>query len=757
MNRLKHNLEGLLGALSLLAVWDVAYWFLPNKLAWLTALIGLPLTLFAPGLFLIVMLGARRLTAVTSVFAVGLSVLLLILAGLAANFVPQWFGVHRPLDTWAIPISFCVMYTGLAIGAATQYVRPRNTRQSNDHARPIVNWLIRAIAFLAPFLAALGAFMLNNHGPNTIALVALGVTVGLVPLVYSLRHRLSTATFIWTLAGASLALLVSISLRGWYISGQDMQHEFQVFSLASQLGRWDINFYHDSYNACLSVTLLPIMLSHVLHIDGAVVFKLILQLIFVAVPATIFITTRQLLGRDKAFLAAALFIGLPTFSIDVPFITRQEIAYLFAALAIAAIFINSERWLRRHRNALVVSLSLGVVVSHYSTAYLFIGSLVLAYGLTKLYELMAKRLKRPRRNHSPATISIWSIIVIAVGAYIWLGQVTRASSDLGHKLAGATSSISQLAGDPGLLVRSLQSSSLNSTETALTKYVARSNVDPQANVSELRAGLKTVSSDDPPSKLTAWVKHRTGINLAALVPLLYYGLATKLYLAFGLGMVMLMFVRSAQRQLKIPILYTSWSIASLIVLVAQLMLPALAENYGITRAFMQAFLILNVPMLVGLYTLPQRWSRLNHIVAAVIVSALLILYSGFLPYLSGGLHRQLSLQNAGQYYGTVYPQADDLAAYHWIQTNLPPGAKVNIADYAAMYAYYPLSTLDTTSPNLFPFQIKSGDYVMLSSSQTVDHVVYTFDDLIGLSINPSMYSSADLVYTSGNVRIYRKN
>ena len=78
-----------------------------------------------------------------------------------------------------------------------------------------------------------------------------------------------------------LSILFSTSLRGWFITGHDIQHEFAVFQVASRAGYWSIAGHNgDPYNACLSITILPTIIAKITTISAAYVYKVVFQAIF---------------------------------------------------------------------------------------------------------------------------------------------------------------------------------------------------------------------------------------------------------------------------------------------------------------------------------------------------------------------------------------------------------------------------------------------------------------------------------------------
>ena len=77
----------------------------------------------------------------------------------------------------------------------------------------------------------------------------------------------------------SLALLLMTSLRGWYVTGHDVQTEYLVFELTKQLSRWKVSTFPDAYNACLSITILPTMILRWTRVGDPYVFKVLFQVL----------------------------------------------------------------------------------------------------------------------------------------------------------------------------------------------------------------------------------------------------------------------------------------------------------------------------------------------------------------------------------------------------------------------------------------------------------------------------------------------
>ena len=89
-------------------------------------------------------------------------------------------------------------------------------------------------------LAVLGANRLNNGGGDQLTLAAMaGVALTILFLLYWQR-LIREGVIAVVLYLVAVALLFITSLRGWYVTGHDIQREYRVFQLTDSHGRWNI-------------------------------------------------------------------------------------------------------------------------------------------------------------------------------------------------------------------------------------------------------------------------------------------------------------------------------------------------------------------------------------------------------------------------------------------------------------------------------------------------------------------------------------
>ena len=378
--------------------------------------------------------------------------LLLLLAGLGINTFLPLLGVQRPLDPVPILLVGDILTVSLYLVRRQHPGKPAWRAQIQALGREESRLLVGSGLSVA--LAILGANRLNNGTGNEVSLVALAGMVMTLLLLLRWRRRVREGMISVTLYLLSLALLLMTSLRGWYVTGHDIQVEYRVFQLAQAHGRWNISDFRDAYNACLSITILPTEVAQIVHVDNPYVYKVFFQLIFALCPVLVYAIARRFWPTSIAILAAVYFVGFPTFLNDMPFMNRQEIAFLFFCVAILS--ITNITWSLRRRQLALCVASLGVELSHYSTMYLFIGTLLAAWAAGHVSGLDPRRSARPT-NASDADGTSWAVMSrrtagigsILVMAAIMVGWGGLATHSIGSTLTDAESAISGFVSSSG--------------------------------------------------------------------------------------------------------------------------------------------------------------------------------------------------------------------------------------------------------------------------------------------------------------------
>ena len=717
----------------------------------------------------------RGCTAVERVgYSLTAVLLLLMLAGLAINTFLPLLGMQRPLDPVPVLLVGDILTVSLYLVRRQHPVKTAWRAQFQAFGRE--GRLLLVGSGLSVAFAILGANRLNNGTGDEVSVAALAGIVITILLLLRWRGRLRDGMISVTLYLLSLALLLMTSLRGWYVTGHDIQVEYRVFQLAQAHGRWNISDLHDAYNACMSITILPTEVAQIVHVDNPYVYKVFFQLMFALCPVLVYAIARRFWSTSIAILAAIYFAGFPTFLNDMPFLNRQEIAFLFVSAAILS--ITNPVWTLRRRQLGLCVASLGVELSHYSTMYLFLGTLLAAWASGYISWVNPRRWRRPT-GVTDANRTSWGVMSRTVGmgsilimVAIMLGWGGLATHTAGSALTDAESAVYGLVRSNGArsddVAYSLLPGKTVSPQVALNDY-RQETVKQNAGSSpgtyvpaSVVARYPTPMVSEPTLLPLTGAGHLLadiGIPAAGFNTLVRQAAAKgeQVFVAIGLCTFAL---RSRRREIGREFFFLC--LGSIVMLVILTILPDLSVDYGVLRAFQEALIVIAPVLVAGSLTLfrplGKAWGSRT---AAVVCIGLFISTAGLLPQILGGYPPQLSLNNSGTYYQMYYVHPQEVTAAAWLAGKpgvLPDGVQAdNSQDRFAFTARSDVTGAQFISDN-YPSLVRQSSWVILSYSTVQTGQATTFYDgdiLTYMYPIDFLQHSKDLVYDDGGAQIYR--
>ncbi len=708
-------------------------------------------------------------------YSVAAVLLLLMLGGLAINTLLPPLGVARPLDPLPVVILGDVINASLY---AFRRRRPLTVRWRAGLAglRPYETRLLVAAAMCTP-LAVLGANRLNNGAGDQLSLAALVVMVVTLFFLLGWHKRLTEPVIGATLYLMSLALLLMTSLRGWSVTGHDIQTEYRVFQLTAAHGRWNISDFHSAYNACLSITILPTEIANVVNVDHPYVYKVFFQVLFALCPVLGYALCRRYAPKAIALLAAIYFIGFPTFFGDMPFLNRQEVAFLFVCAGVLA--VTNSRWPQRVRRIVLFGAALGVELSHYSTMYLFLGMMVVGWligvvlGWWRRHSAKGARAIQERPwSDTRRTVGLGSVLVLAAMLVLWGGLATQTA---GPFLTDVANAISQLGKSSSATPYSLLSRTTLSPQQVLDEYrssALQQNAKQNAATHDtLYLPLSTVDqyatplANEPALPLTSLGRllSRIGVPIETLNTDVRQGAAKDEQLFVAVGFAVFIFSRRLRERISQELLYLCVGAVAMVAVFA--VFPNLSVDYGVLRAFQEA-LILAAPILVigsvaAFWPFGQKWSMR---IAAAVALGIFISTTGLMPQVLGGYPAQLSLNNSGQYYDIYYVHPQDLAAVDWLEGKpgvVPTGLQAPLGGTTAnIFAFTDLSDVNGSQfvDTVYPVLTQRSSWVLLSYAivHTGRAPLYSDGQLIEYYYPTGLLqANKDLVYNNGGDEIYK--
>jgi len=411
----------------------------------------------------------------------------------------------------------------------------------------------------------------------------------------------------------------------------------------------------------------------------------------------------------------------------------------------------------RVRTTLSLLLALGMVLSHYSTTYTVVavfGALVVLYYFARLVPLVRERLV-----WSTQRVSILFVAALALMSLTWTVAITQTGSSVTSVLSQTLSTIQNGFTENARSVDAVSLLTFGSppVPTSLDGFIP-SVVDPQRN-QDPTTFLATstyatytypvvAAPTLPLSNLSVTLKR---VHVIAPTVLFFLGDICAKILEV-LAPIGLLFVLLRRR--KVDGEWFLLSIALLMFIALNIVLPVLSTEYGVFRALQQSLFIVAPLMVIGLVEL---FSFTRADVVACVVGIFFFLYaSAFLPQLFGGNAPQLHLNNSGFYYEKYYVSGPEVAAAAWLaQQNVAPGTEVEADRFAQNRLDAQLVRSDG---DIFPGLIKKNAYVYLDRENVaLDESSVMYAGALLTYYYPAGFLDAqkDLLYTNGGAKIYR--
>lgn len=344
----------------------------------------------------------------TFVFSVALSLVIIMTWGLLVNTILPILGYGMPLSRISLIISFGLL--GVILLAVN--LRYRSIVYSSIH---LTHKLYIFLPLIFPVMSIIGIQLMNSMG-NNILLLALLISVPVyVVYLFTQRTKLPEHVYLVTILCIGASLLLLVPLRNPHIIGDDVLREYGLFLRFSNNGIWHIT--HDAMlSSSLSINLLPTIVRQLTGMDSVYVFKGLLFVVMFCTPFVVYYIAKRFIGIAGAFIAA-FFVMAQTRFLGIGG-GRTEFAVFFFATMI--LVLMDDKIIKKAKIALFACMSVGIVFSHYTTAFITMFLLAGAYVLEKLIS---------RWNKTNSQLPFYYLGIFFVPLYLWEGVVNTASWD----------------------------------------------------------------------------------------------------------------------------------------------------------------------------------------------------------------------------------------------------------------------------------------------------------------------------------------
>ncbi|TYL36419.1 hypothetical protein CV102_22605 [Natronococcus pandeyae] len=404
--------------------------------------IGEPRAVFAfaffgviPGALLLTLLGyGPRVELPWLLYAIGVSLLLIMAIGFLLNLLLPEFGVERPIGELSLGIAHGLFVIALAFAArlTDPSVRTISVPDTEAWREWCARWLHpTTLGFLLlPPLTILSVVWLNHTSDNRPLLVVLAI-LGLVPLVIALKliGRRWLGISVWTV-GVSLPYHDTL----WKFSNFGGQTNIID---AWREGRWAITTdppFAAETSLLPNVTLSPTF-AHLGGIEVLTQINVFNPLLASLIPVCAYVIFGRIFDPTDAALGAILITFIHPFYFQVPTMGRAGTPVLF--LVLAGVAITDTDLDPVLRKGLALGFVAALATSHYGASYFvmlaFLLAVLLLVGL-RFFDTIAFGLTEPqlRRNKDGVrrgwgsvvstnsyTLSAAFAIFYTVFVYVW--------------------------------------------------------------------------------------------------------------------------------------------------------------------------------------------------------------------------------------------------------------------------------------------------------------------------------------------------
>lgn len=706
----------------------------------INAFATLPLAVLVPGLLL--RLGAFRelagkALAATLSIASALGILLITVESLLANWLLPVFGVDDPLRAaYLVPLHMLLTLVLLGI-----YLQKYGNVAKETVYRLHISFMqtVRfVVPLLLPLLAAAGAFRQNNGFGNEITLIALAA-MAIMAIWFVAKPTILNP--VWLLFNIALGLLLSTSLRSWFVSGFDIAQEFQVFNLALQNHHWDLNAIPgNAYNACLSLTTLPAALAEFSGITAEYIFKYFYQIVFALTAVVIYLLGRRFADTRGAFLVGLFYVAQAQFIGTMPAIVRQQIGLLFFALIV---YLLIEKGKLTKANAWLMGLlGAGIVVSHYSTTYVAI--FILAATAAVLWALRIKPISRRLPAFNPmisaVTVSVLAVMLIAM-SFLWYSVINASSSNVKNTLSRSWQALIHFEGF---------TYDKNGTRTQLLLGGSRESTPPE-NVYKYKEGMSIPEDIKPTRAETLPVKNEAATWVADRLRD-FLSVVVKVLLPVS-PLILLLVRRTRTEVADLAFL----GVGSLATFVAFFALPALSQSYNIERVLQQALVILSITGLWAMWVILPRRKMLNTTLTCAFVLLFFVLSpgTGLANQIIGGTTPRMNLNSLGEEYQKYYVSEGEVRSAQFLRDNCQR-EQIWADRYATLrvtaYAGAPYDSIESDI-----LKMDTG-CLMLDRANVEDNLYYAHYKGLNVryTIPDAAFNRHNLIYSNSSAQIYQR-
>jgi uncharacterized membrane protein len=683
-------------------------------------------------------------------FGVGLTISSLLFMGLLVNEAGLLLHKGTLLPKYLVP-SFDFIFV-FALALLSRSNRDFLKKKTNFRKLFKGRW-VGLFPIFFPLISLLGVIQLNNNGSNFFAVLSLIFIVG-YEFFYFFHHRKSSElTDIINIVCVSAALLLSYSMRSNHILGYDINQEYEVFSAVLKHHVWQPHLINSTYNACLSITVLPTVIKSFVQLSPEYVFKFSMQLILCFVPLTVYVIARhQLKLRRSAFLASIFFIIQAQFILQFPAVIRQQSAMLFFGL----VFVSATSYISiQVKRSLVLLFGLAMVVSHYSTAYVCLAFILLVALLQSLWPILTKHkiVKSHQKSGLNLNISKTMVVILLLFSFCWYGQTLESTGGVVQKLSQSVTHLSSFFSSDSrssFIAQDLNIGSASYNQQTINKIETKDQSSNGYKRNQYSSDKVYPTSAESPNINNVFQKIANDF-ISSLMPIII-----KLVLGVGALIIISRSLRGKISQEEGIIVFSAGALFALLIL-----LPSLSLDYNLTRLYQQLLVVLAPCFVIGIEYIAIQFKRSEAFLGAGFIIAMLyfVSTSNLADQTLFGFSN-VNLMNNGTDYVQYYVTNGEYDSLKWLNSNYSRNQTVNIDLFGTLRTFSYTDNIPRAAirRSLLPSAIAKNGYVFATNSNVNMNLVFEdYNNQVIAYTFPAKFllNQKSVIYDDNNSKVYK--
>jgi uncharacterized membrane protein len=294
---------------------------------------------------------------------------------------------------------------------------------SRSNGKIILSYLIPLALPLISLIAVVRLNVLNDSVTTGIFLYFC-IAILLILLFGSVLRR-SAGMHYLIFYCVILALLFGSTFRGdggfW---GWDINQEFAIATRISVQQHW-IPLTASPYNAMLSISVLPVVISILTKFSLPIVFKLFYPLIAALLPIASYSILRRFVSNSTALSVVIIeSVASISFIPQLTALSRQVIGLAFFVGIILVLF--DPTWDRKKKTTVILVLTCGLSFSHYTSAYLCSTIFV----ISGLFSVVMRQISLFRQKRVKPIGTLGLGLSIFLVTFLWNGLLNNSAQDV---------------------------------------------------------------------------------------------------------------------------------------------------------------------------------------------------------------------------------------------------------------------------------------------------------------------------------------